>query len=450
MRTMDQGQLQKLLTAAAAPLSATPQTHNPMMLFSPMTSLPTTTSPPVWPIKNTNTITTQPNTIDANLAAFILLQQAYLKQQALTSVPSTPILPSPTAPSFLPTPFGLPLFSTNTVPTTLPTPTLTPTAIPTSLTPQSTTPPGGVFNTINSLLQNTNVMTKCATPPIIIQPSTTPLESIRKISSVSMPSEFVAVIPTPSASGSGSLPASSPSTSSRKEDEVEEEEEEEEFVDIESVEVAIDGKEKRKAHVEFYRRMKYMRQQDKGIQCGLCRKHVDNQENAMAVHVAEHADAGGYHCRLCGWNAIDKYKIYTHMRMEHPRKVDMFQDKRDMPKMCRFLSQCFPKTTSRPKKESNRSADTYLSELLKGSAIEKMCMVCKSSVRKEKGALVRHVQTNHTIKCKTCKTVSVTLDEQLLHQTESHQLKDPKMSVHYAPSAAAIYLLPTLEKCFPQ
>lgn len=87
---------------------------------------------------------------------------------------------------------------------------------------------------------------------------------MRKLSSVSMPAEFVSVLQTPSVSasgsGSGSLPASSPSTSSKKGEE-DEEDEEEEFVDIESVDVAVDGKEKRKAHVEFYRRMKYMRQQ---------------------------------------------------------------------------------------------------------------------------------------------------------------------------------------------
>lgn len=454
MRTMDQGQLQKLLTAAAA-VSTTPQ-QNPMMLFSSMTSQATT--PPIWPIKSHSLVNTPPtqNSIEANLAAYILLQQAFQNQQALSAISasSIPTLPSPSisTPSFLPSSFSLPLFSSSTIPTSLPTPTLTPT-IQTSGT-QCSTPPG-VFSTLNSLLQiptqlDSNRMSKCTTPPIIIKPSTTPLDTLRKISTVSIPSEFVPVIPTPSASasGSGSLPASSPSTSSKKEEE-DEEDEEEEFVDIESVDVAIDGKEKRKAHVEFYRRMKYMRQQDKALQCGMCKKKVENHENAMAVHVAEHAEAGCYQCRLCGWQAIDKYKIYTHMREEHPRKVDMFVDKRDMPKMCLVLSQCFPKTSSRPKKESNRNADTYLTEVLKGPTLEQTCKVCNNSVRRDKAAMIRHVQTNHTIKCKTCKTISTTLEDQLTHQDESHQLKDPKMSVHYAPSAAAIYLLPALEKCFP-
>lgn len=458
MRTMDQGQLQKLLTAAAA-VSTTPQ-QNPMMLFSSMTSQATTPPPSVWQLKShsiPNTTTTTHNGLDPNLAALILLQQALQQQQALSSLASTPILPSPTISTapFIPSTFSLPLFATATVPTTLPTPTLTPTAsIPTSGTPQSATPPG-VFNTLSSLLQmpkqldsNQVVMSKCTTPPIIIKPTPTPLESLRKISSVSMPPEFVPMIPTPSASGSGSLPASSPSTSSKKEEE-DEDDDEDEFVDIESVDVAIDGKEKRKAHVEFYRRMKYMRQQDKAIQCGICKKQVENHENSMAVHVAEHADAGCYQCRLCGWQAIDKYKIYTHMRVEHPRKVDMFVDKRDMPKMCLVLSQCFPKTSSRPKKESNRNADTYLTEVLRAKAQEQSCNVCSARVRKDKAAMIRHVQTNHTIKCKTCKAITTTLDEQQLHQEQEHQLKDPKMSVHYAPSAAAIYLLPALEKCFP-
>ncbi|KAF1765847.1 hypothetical protein GCK72_005800 [Caenorhabditis remanei] len=455
MRTMDQGQLQKLLNAAAA-VSTSPQ-QNPMMLFSSMTSQ--TTTPPVWPIKSHSVVNTTPtqNSFDANLAALFLLQQAYQNQQALSTT-AFPTLPSPSisTPTFIPSTFSLPLFSSpTTIPTTLPTPTLTPT-IPTPVTPQCTTPPG-VFNTLNSLLQmptrfdSSKSMNKCTTPPIIIKPSTTPIpDSIRKISSVSIPAELVPVIPTPSASASGSssLPASSPSTSSKKEEE-DEDDDEEEFVDIESVDVAIDGKEKRKAHVEFYRRMKYMRQQDKALQCGMCKKKVENHENAMAVHVAEHAEAGCYQCRLCGWQAIDKYKIYTHMREEHPRKVDMFVDKRDMPKMCLVLSQCFPKTSSRPKKESNRNADTYLTEILKVPTLEQTCRICHGNVRREKAAMIRHVQTNHTIKCKTCKTISTTLEDQLIHQDESHQLKEPKMSVHYAPSAAAIYLLPALEKCFP-
>ncbi|CAB55101.1 C2H2-type domain-containing protein [Caenorhabditis elegans] len=444
MQTMDQGQLQKLFAAAAA-VSAAPQ-QNPMMLFSPMTSQATT--PTVWPIKPTvNTLTPPPvQSIDANLAACILIQQALQNQQALAAA-SSPILPSPT-----PTFPSLPLFSP-TVPTSLPTPTLTPTII-SSVSPQCSTSPG-VFNTLNTLLQMES-LSKCSTPPINIShsPTTTPLEKMRKLSSVSMPAEFVSVLQTPSVSasgsGSGSLPASSPSTSSKKGEE-DEEDEEEEFVDIESVDVAVDGKEKRKAHVEFYRRMKYMRQhyRDKALQCGICRKKVENHENAMAVHVAEHADAGCYQCRLCGWQAIDKYKIYTHMREEHPRKVDMFVDKRDMPKMCLVLGQCFPKTSSRPKKDSNLNADTYLTEILRESAREKVCQLCKGHVRRDKTAMIRHVQTNHTIKCKTCKTISTTLEDQLLHQEQSHQLKEPKMSVHYAPSAAAIYLLPALEKCFP-
>lgn len=451
MRTMDQGQLQKFLTAAAA-VSTTPQ-QNPLMLFSSMTSQAAT--PPVWPMKAhsvANTTTTQAS-FD-NLAALLLLQQAYQNQALLAATTPLSTLPSPalsTPTSFINSPFSLPLLSTS-IPTTLPTPTHTPTI---TTTPQSDTPPG-VFDALSSLLRIPTqldaskpvTMSKCTTPPVIIKP--TPMDSLRKISSVSIPADFVPVIPTPSTSTSatGSLPASSPSTSSKKEEE-EEEDEEEEFVDIESVDVAIDGKEKRKAHVEFYRRMKYMRQQDKALQCGMCKKKVENHENAMAVHVAEHADAGCYQCRLCGWQAIDKYKIYSHMREEHPRKVDMFVDKRDMPKMCIVLSQCFPKTTSRPKKESNRNADSYLTEVLKGNTFEQICKVCKGHVRKDKAAMIRHVQTNHTIKCKTCKAISTTLEDQLAHQDESHQLKDPKMSVHYAPSAAAIYLLPALEKCFP-
>ncbi|CAP37751.2 Protein CBG20804 [Caenorhabditis briggsae] len=422
MRTMDQGQLQKLLAASAA-VSTTPQ-QNPMSAFG------------------------------SNLAAYILYQQAVQNQlaqsQALAALSALPSPAQSTPTSFNPSSFSLPLFATSpSIPTTLPTPTQTPTIL---TTPKSDTPPG-VFNALSSILQLPTqletTMSKCTTPPVIIKPTVAPLEAMRKISTVSMPSEFVPLIPTPSASGSGSsLPASSPSTSSKKEEE-DEDDDEEEFVDIESVDVAIDGKEKRKAHVEFYRRMKYMRQQDKALQCGICKKKVDNHENAMAVHVAEHADAGCYQCRLCGWQAIDKYKIYTHMREEHPRKVDMFVDKRDMPKMCLVLSQCFPKTTARPKKESNRNADTYLTEVLKAKSNEHNCKVCRATVRKDKAAMIRHVQSNHTIKCKTCKAISTSLEEQLAHQDESHQLKDPKMSVHYAPSAAAIYLLPALEKCFP-
>ncbi|CAI2330243.1 unnamed protein product [Caenorhabditis sp. 36 PRJEB53466] len=434
MRTMDQGQLQKLLNASAAQ-------QNPMMLFAAaMTQQPTTpthsasaaASAPsaTWQLKSPQMHThasSAASILEANVA-LLILQQLQNQQSITVTLPTPPITTS----SGLPAAFSLPVIypSTSTV---VSTPAITPTTTSSSMTPQCSTPnPPEMISTINKLLQMQAQKSVTPPDPQVMAP--------RKIS---LPEEFVPIM-TPSSSAS----ASSPSTSSKKGEE-DEDDDEDEFVDIESVDVAVDGKEKRRAHVEFYRRMKYMRQQDKALTCGECKKKIENQENAIAVHVAEHADAGGYQCRLCGWQSIDKYKIYSHMRVEHPRKVDMFVDKRDMPKMCVTLSQCFPKTTCRPKKESNRNADSYLMLVLKGGVADKLCNVCKGRVRRDKAAMIRHVQTNHTIKCKTCKTISATLDDQLRHQKESHGLAEPKMSVHYAPSAAAVYLLPALEKCFP-
>lgn len=297
----------------------------------------------------------------------------------------TVTLPPPTTP--LPTSFTLPVIFSTVSTNTTSTPAVTPTA---AATPQCASPsyPINALLQMQAQLESQKVSTPVGTPA--------PVELLRKISTASVPTEFM----------SGSLPASSPSTSSSKKEEEDEEEEEEEFVDIESVDVAVDGKEKRRAHVEFYRRMKCMRQQDKSLSCGLCKSKVDNQDNTIAAHVAEHADAGGYQCRLCGFQSTNKYKLYAHMRADHPRKVDMFSDKRDMPKMCLFLSQCFPKTTSRPKKESNRNADTYLTALLKGCAVDKTCEVCKMKVRKDKAAMIRHVQNQHTYKWVHIATVS--------------------------------------------
>ncbi|CAB3405432.1 unnamed protein product [Caenorhabditis bovis] len=249
-------------------------------------------------------------------------------------------------------------------------------------------------------------------------------------------------------------PAASTTSSSRNVDADDDDDDGDLFVDVESIEVAIDGKDRRKAHVEFYRKMKAMRQRERTLTCARCNKKVDNIENSIQTHVSEHADAGGYQCRLCGWQSNDKYRIYDHMRTSHPTKIDKFADKRDMPKMCETLAECFPRVNVRPRKEIDKGPEKYLAEILQETSQlhqrERQCAICRASVRTEKGAMIRHVQGAHTLKCKTCKVILTSIDEQLTHQKEKHDQRDPKMSVHYAPSAALACLQPSLEKCFPR
>ncbi|CAD6194920.1 unnamed protein product [Caenorhabditis auriculariae] len=239
----------------------------------------------------------------------------------------------------------------------------------------------------------------------------------------------------------------SPSTSSN----LPVEEEDEQFIDVESVDDdALEGRDRRKAHVEFYRKVKSIRMRaakETSVKCAKCDEMVENNDNALQRHLTEHCDAGGYHCKLCGWQSPEKYRMYEHMRKEHPKKVDMFSDKRNMTKLSAAITECFPRLSARAKKEAEKGSDRFMTELMKLGI--SYCALCRSDLRMDKYSILRHVQTLHTVKCKHCKTTTNTSEGQIRHQLEAHGLNEPQLSVDYAPCSADSVLLPQLQLCFP-
>ncbi|CAI5441605.1 unnamed protein product [Caenorhabditis angaria] len=431
MRNMDQFQLKMILNAMTSPNGSSSNVSVNSSATPIVTNTSSTTN--VHQLINNNIISNNlvgaagDDTFTRQLVALqqlLCLQQQQQQQPNLNSLPA--LQPSPVTPSlqlsyFSPTTNGSSLISNTLI--------------------KPPTPPE-TFS-ISSIL---NLPVKPAEPL-----------KHRKLSSPISPQDIVGLLcpPPPVLTPNSTISASSPSVSlaSTSSKVAEEEEDCDLFVDVESVDTTIDGKDRRKAHVEFYRKMKSMRQRERQLTCVICNKKMENTENTIQTHISEHANAGGYQCRICGWQSNDKYRIYEHMRKDHPRKVDMFCDKRDMPKMCNFLSQCFPRSTTRPKKESDKNAERFLDDLMqnmeKCQQFSRPCRICNQQVKREKLSIIRHVQTNHTLKCKICKIITVSIEEQLEHQKEVHSMDQPKMSVHYAPSAAAVFLFPSLEKCFP-
>lgn len=117
------------------------------------------------------------------------------------------------------------------------------------------------------------------------------------------------------------------------------------------------------------------------LNCALCDCQVLSNDNAIHTHVNHHADAGGFWCKLCGLSEIDKYRIYEHMRVNHPNNVgcpensdsvnksdvysldvqmELFEDRRDIVKLCAVIQECFPRVCARFKKENGREFDNII------------------------------------------------------------------------------------------
>ncbi|VDO04702.1 unnamed protein product [Haemonchus placei] len=147
------------------------------------------------------------------------------------------------------------------------------------------------------------------------------------------------------------------------------------------------------------------------LNCALCDCQVLSNDNAIHAHVNHHAEAGGFWCKLCGLSECDKYRIYEHMRVNHPNNVELFEDRRDILKLCAVIQECFPRASPRFKKETVREFDLI-------------------------------------IKCKACKFTSENIKTQEEHQVGLHTSLDPKITVDYNVCSAADVLARTVQRCF--
>lgn len=229
-----------------------------------------------------------------------------------------------------------------------------------------------------------------------------------------------------------------------------EEEEPELFIDIESVDNRPEGRDRRRAYIEFYRKVKSARQREPGplLSCALCDCQILSNDNSIHTHVNHHADAGGFWCKLCGVNEVDKYRIYEHMRINHPNNMELFEDRRDITKLCAVIQECFPRTFPRSKKEVVRGFDIIIKHLEDNQITELKCELCDTVVKGTKATMAKHVHQHPMYRCKMCKFVSENLKAQEDHQVEVHTVAEPKNIVNYNVCGAADILAKTVQRCF--
>ncbi|KHJ82964.1 hypothetical protein OESDEN_17341 [Oesophagostomum dentatum] len=188
----------------------------------------------------------------------------------------------------------------------------------------------------------------------------------------------------------------SPSTSVDTSSNSKEDEEPELFVDIESVDNRPEGRDRRRAYIDFYRKVKSARQREPGptLNCALCDTQVLSNDNSIHTHVNQHADAGGFWCKLCGATEADKYRIYEHMRVRHPHNLELFEDRRDILKLCAVIQECFPRICPRTKKDLAKDFENLLKFIEEKSFTEIKCERCDANVKATKSAMMKHAHTH--------------------------------------------------------
>ncbi|WKX95415.1 hypothetical protein Q1695_012119 [Nippostrongylus brasiliensis] len=240
-------------------------------------------------------------------------------------------------------------------------------------------------------------------------------------------------------------PSTSADTLNQKEDE-----EPELYIDIESVDNRPEGRDRRKAYIDFYRKVKSARQRERGpmLNCALCDDQVLSNDNAIHTHVNRHADAGGFWCKLCGLNEPDKSRIYEHMRLNHPNNMELFEDRRDIVKLCAVIQECFPRVCARIKKESGKELDTIVKAIEEKNLSEVKCIRCDATVKATKSGLTRHAHQHPVYRCKSCKFTSEDMKTQEEHQVSVHTSLEPKLTVEFNICSASDVITRTVQSCF--
>uniref|UniRef100_A0A915EJP5 C2H2-type domain-containing protein n=1 Tax=Ditylenchus dipsaci TaxID=166011 RepID=A0A915EJP5_9BILA len=228
--------------------------------------------------------------------------------------------------------------------------------------------------------------------------------------------------------------------------------EEENFVDVVG---GVDGvpsftRAQRKAHIEFYRKIKAFRNRETTLECQMCQEKVANTESNIRSHVHSHSDSPLYVCKMCIKGYKEQHLIFEHISEAHPGKDhQFFEDRRDMSMLTELLMSCFPRCG--PKCRS-----TYiqmLDQLLKlASQLDRLaCQLCSKEVPCKRSSLIKHLHLHPSYRCKKCKFTSSEEFELLKHcQTEHSEATEGVVdsSPGYNVSMALEVLSSTLKKCF--
>uniref|UniRef100_A0AC34QVZ9 C2H2-type domain-containing protein n=1 Tax=Panagrolaimus sp. JU765 TaxID=591449 RepID=A0AC34QVZ9_9BILA len=235
-----------------------------------------------------------------------------------------------------------------------------------------------------------------------------------------------------------------PSSSSQSDNEADE------FIDVVGDPVPK-TKAQRKAHIEFYRKLKLLRNREKNLQCSLCSDSVNNIESDIRAHVTSHAEGSILICKLCCYSAGDLHQIFLHMSTLHPKHRDSYEDRRDMTQLSDLLTACFPRGLTKQKSGIQDLIQKVVENAKKtgSDALEVECQRCQKNVAATREYLTKHLNNQHQVyKCKKCKQVHDSEEQMVEHINSAHESTEAKIGSGYHVSGAAEAVIGIFKKCF--
>nr|CAD2171050.1 unnamed protein product [Meloidogyne enterolobii] len=235
--------------------------------------------------------------------------------------------------------------------------------------------------------------------------------------------------------------------------------EEEENLDEDNayVDVVGDGearsslpKMQRKAHIEFYRKLKSFRNRGPQLDCQLCDASIPNNDASIRSHIHGHCKTSMFVCKLCQKGFQDQHLVFEHIDREHPAQkgTKYIEDRRDMGLLVEILTQCFPRVFCRAR-DILFDAIGRLTSLTESKQQAKIsCLLCGQIVPTMKSCIYGHLSIHPSYKCKKCRFSSNDERSQLEHQKREHP-DFPAGERCFCISLAFDVLLETLKSCFP-
>nr|CAD2185602.1 unnamed protein product [Meloidogyne enterolobii] len=235
--------------------------------------------------------------------------------------------------------------------------------------------------------------------------------------------------------------------------------EEEENLDEDNayVDVVGDGearsslpKMQRKAHIEFYRKLKSFRNRGPQLDCQLCDASIPNNDASIRSHIHGHCKTSMFVCKLCQKGFQDQHLVFEHIDREHPAQkgTKYIEDRRDMGLLVEILTQCFPRVFCRAR-DILFDAIGRLTSLTESKQQTKInCLLCGQIVPTMKSCIYGHLSIHPSYKCKKCRFSSNDEKSQLEHQKREHP-DFPSGERCFCISLAFDVLLETLKSCFP-
>jgi uncharacterized C2H2 Zn-finger protein len=314
--------------------------------------------------------------------------------------------------------------------------------------------------TISELLESIPPLKKTCTTPLT---STTPSSSTATstacspflITNCCLPTSSAAIIPTTAAvsfvsdniNNNDTTPAAS-ITSRRSESGSISDTEHDEFIDVVGDPVPK-TKAQRKAHIEFYRKMKLLRNRENKLQCALCSEIVKNVESNVRTHIASHADSSMLICKICCYSSGDLHQMFEHMGTAHPKSRTSYEDRRNMTQLSELLSTCFPRGgVTKQRTGFIDSVQKVINISKKRNETFINCAVCQKDIQATKEILTRHMNLHHVYRCKKCKSIFHDEEEMQGHCQNLHEIESPKSAIDYHITAAADAVGNIFKKCF--